>query len=62
MQLVSVNSEDSSHIHWKKSELNLNRSEDLVFIHANLRLLSRKRNDNTYNKGAIKMRDIDKDE
>ena len=44
------------------NRLNSKRDEDLVFIHTNLRLLSRKRNINTYNEGATKMWDIRRDE
>jgi hypothetical protein len=44
------------------NRLNPNRVEDLVFIHINLRLLSRKRNSSTDNEEATKMWDIGRDE
>ncbi|CAL5185600.1 unnamed protein product [Lathyrus oleraceus] len=44
----------------KRNRLNPKRVEDLVFVHTNLRLLSRK--SNNYNKGETKMWDIGGDE
>jgi len=44
----------------KRNRLNPRRAEDLVFVHTNLRLLSRNRN--TYNEGETRMWDIGGDE
>jgi hypothetical protein len=54
----------------KKNKFNPKKAEnlvffltkDLVFIHTDIRLLSRKRNNNSYNEGATKMWDISRDE
>jgi hypothetical protein len=46
----------------KANGLNPKIAGDLVFIHINLRLLSRKRNSSTDNEEATKMWDIGRDE
>jgi hypothetical protein len=43
------------------NRFNPKRAEDLVFIHTNLCLLSRKRNNNTYIERVRKMWDIGRD-